>query len=131
MKHRPWSLSCPGHVALALAIGLSGCMAGWRTAALAPAQVIREEGPTEIQVKRTDGSVLYLRDPAVTDDSIIGWQSPPWNEGGPMVRQAVAAAEVRQIGVRGPENAVNVFLGVVIGWLAFGVLFGLSGGAGT
>lgn len=94
-----------------LAFAISACTAGWRTPSLAPAQVVREQGPTDLQVRSIDGAVFYLRDPAVRGDSIVGWTSPAWDADGKMTRRAVALTDVKQVGVRGPDSAVNAFLG--------------------
>lgn len=113
---------------MALLLAATGCTAGWRTPALAPVQVIREQGPTELQVRSTDGSVFYLRDPAVRGDSIVGWTAPAWDQGGALQRRAVAVDDVREVGVRGADSLVNAFLGVLLGWAAFGLFFGAAGG---
>jgi hypothetical protein len=100
---------------LALTLLLNGCVAGWRTQSVSPAQTIRDRGPTEVQVKRNDGRYIYLRDPAVTADSIIGWEVPEWNENSPPARRAIALNEVRQVAVRGRDSAISAFVGVMIG----------------
>jgi len=82
------------YVIMALLLAATGCTVGWRTPALAPAQVIREQGPTELQVRCTDGSVFHLRDPAVRGDSIVGWTAPAWDQDGALQRRAVAVGDV-------------------------------------
>ncbi len=100
---------------LMLGLALQGCTAGWRAEQAAPAQVIREHGPTEVQIKRTDGSYVYLRDPAVTLDSIVGWEAPEWSEGSGLTRRAIALDDVSRLAVRGADMTVSAFLGVLLG----------------
>ncbi len=67
--------ACRRRYLVPLLLALHGCTTGWRAEQVAPAELIRQRGPTEVQVKRTDGSYLYLRDPAVVADSIVGWEA--------------------------------------------------------
>ena len=107
---------------LMLGLALQGCTAGWRTEPVAPAQVIRDRGPAEVQIRRTDGSYLYLRDPAVTADSVIGWEAQEWNEGAGLARRAIALDDVSTLAVRGKDQPVNVFLGVLLGLAAWSAI---------
>lgn len=117
-----------GSPGLAMAVTLAGCTTGWRTPSLAPEQLVREQGPTELQVQSADGSVFYLRDPAVRGDSIVGWTSPAWDADGPLRLRSVAVRDVKQVGVRGPDTVANIFLGVLIGLGTWFILVGAAGG---
>lgn len=127
MKRVAWCLAIR-RTALAMALILTGCTTGWRTPSLAPEQVVREQGPTELQVRAVDGSVFYLRDPAVRGDSIVGWTPPAWDADGPLRLRAVAVRDVKQVGVRGPDTVANIFLGVLIGLGTWFILIGAAGG---
>jgi hypothetical protein len=111
---------------LMLGLALQGCTSGWRSAQVAPAQVIQGRGPAEVQIKRTDGSYLYLRDPAVAGDSIVGWEATEWNEGPGLTRRAIALDDVSRLAVRGADTPVNAFLGVLLGLAVWALAFAIA-----
>ncbi len=111
-------LSCVATVVVAAA----GCASNWQTEPVAPAALLAGAGPSEVRVRKADGSYLYLRDPAVTHDSLVGWEAPDWDKAGTLSRRAIPLADVQAVAVRGNDVVVNVVLGFLAGTVAFGYL---------
>jgi hypothetical protein len=57
--------------ALALFTQLAACTK-WQLQEMAPEQLLIEEQPEHIVVTRTDGKWLFLQDPRIANDSLVG-----------------------------------------------------------
>jgi hypothetical protein len=91
--HRRW-LAVLGAVLLSL----SAC-SSWRVQPVEPAAFVREHGPNQVRITRSDRSTIVLHQPAVVGDS-IGVLVRVDTAGVPDPRAAVALSDIRAIAVR-------------------------------
>ena len=94
--------------------GASACT-GWHTQTAPEPQVVAQaNGRGAIRVFRKDGSVVIIRQPTVSGDSIVGVGDTPTR------RVAVATADVERIDSRGFSPTPPG--GLVVGYLAIAFL---------
>ena len=65
-----------------------------------------------------------LHQPVVSGDSIVGYEDPPWDQGGKATRQAIALEQVKSVSVWQRDKTANTVL-----WVAgasFGALLVLN-----
>ena len=112
----------------------SGCASTWHTVEASPAAAMAAHGDGDVRVTRRDGSMVQLHQPVMSGDSIVGYEDPPWDQGGKATRQAIPLDAVRSVSVWKRDRTANTVLWVI--GASFGALFILgvtavpSGGLG-
>jgi len=112
----------------------SGCASTWHTVEASPAAAMAAHGDGDVRVTRRDGSMVQLHQPVMSGDSIVGYEGPPWDQGGKATRQAIPLDAVRSVSVWKRDRTANTVLWVI--GASFGALFILgvtavpSGGLG-
>lgn len=113
----------------------TGCVRSWQPQDASPEQVLETTGATSVQVRLRNGLKVEIRDPAVRNDSVVGWQwragkdttiTTPW--GAPVSDVASIATLRNNVGA-------NVGIGVVVGAAVFfasiiGAYIAVCGGGG-
>ena len=123
-----------GCLLLLCVVPASGCVSTWHTVQASPAAAMAAHGRGDVQVKRQDGSMVTLHQPVMSGDSIVGYEDPPWDQGGKATRQAIPLDAVRSISVWKRDKTANTVLWVI--GASFGALLILgvtavpSGGLG-
>jgi hypothetical protein len=90
---------------------LTGC-SSWRVQSVSRAQVITEEHPAQIRLRRTDGQQVVLKRPVLRGDSIWG-QTPKDSAGLPL--DEITAIAVRRTDWLKTTGLIVVSTGAVLG----------------
>jgi len=111
---------------LAVLLLCGACVSTWHTVQASPAAAMATHGEGDARVTRRDGSMVQLRQPAMSGDSIVGYEDPPWDQGGTVkaTRQAIPFEDVKSVSVWKRDRTANTVL-----WVAgatFGALFVLN-----
>lgn len=61
---------------LLVALHLNACTT-WQAATVSPRELVERDQPSSVRVTRLDGRQSVLRDPYITNDSIVGWVQVP------------------------------------------------------
>ena len=85
-------------------------------------------GQGDVRVTRRDGSMLTLHQPVVSGDSIVGYEDPPWDQGGKATRQAVPLEQVKSVSVWQRDKTLNTVLWVAGATLGALFLIGITAG---
>ena len=101
----------------------SGCASTWHTVEASPAAAMAAHGDGDVRVTRRDGSMVQLHQPVMSGDSIVGYEDPPWDQGGKATatRRAIPLDAVRSVSVWERDKTINTILWVA--GLTFGALF--------
>lgn len=91
----------------------TGCVSTWHTVQASPEAAMAAHGQGDVLVKARDGSQAVLHQPAVSADSIVGYEDPPWDQGGEATRRAFALAGVKSISVWKRDKTANTVLWVI------------------
>ena len=98
---------------------LSGCVRSWKPQSASPQQVLDSTGATSVQVRLRSGGKVEIRDPAIRNDSLIGWL---WKEGkDTTITKAWGAplADVDRIATLGNNVPANIGIGILVGAALF------------
>ena len=101
----------------------SGCVSTWHTVQASPEAAMAAHGRGDVRVTRRDGSMVALHQPLVSGDSIVGYEDPPWDQGGTAkaTRRAIPFEDMKSVSVWERDKTLNTVL-----WVAgatFGALF--------
>lgn len=86
---------------------LSAC-ATWRLAPIPPAQLIQEQDPNQVRVRRAGGETMTLQSPELVQDSVVGTSR---GSRASLPLSDVEAIEVRRISV---FRTTALILGIVV-----------------
>jgi hypothetical protein len=132
MMHR----SSASSLLIACWLSGSGCASSWHTVQASPSAAMAAHPRGDVRVTRTDGSMVTLHQPAVSGDSIVGYEDPPWDQGGnaKATRRAIPLGDARSVSVWERDGSANTVLWVI--GASFGALMLLAiaapnGGSGT
>lgn len=108
----------------------------WQPATVSPRELVERDQPSSVRVTRLDGRQSVLRDPYITNDSIVGWVRIPCSSlaisgrciGGrsldPALLDEVTAIQVRRFSAGTTVLASVVVIGAIFGIAYAGGLFG-------
>jgi len=104
----------------------TGCVSTWQTVQAGPSAAMRVHDRGDVRVTRIDGSMVTLHQPLVSGDSIVGYEDPPWDQGGTVkaTRQAIPFENVKSVSVWKRDRTANTVLWVV--GATFGALLALN-----